>query len=292
MFGCGYIGTRIAKVERQAGHSVLCVVQSTVSATALRAAGFAVQQCDLDRHTAIETTAVNIKTNIDVLYYLVPPTNKGIVDLRSQQALKWLAGSTIKHIVLISTTGVYGDCGGAWIDETRALNPTAERSIRRVDSENTWRQWALERAIRLSVLRVAGIYAADRLPEKRIRQQIPVLSESVSPFSNRIHADDLVNACIAAAQGEPSGIYNIADDQPTTMSDYFFRVADALGLPRPAQISLSDARATFSPAMLSYLNESRRIDNRKMKAELGVQLRYPTLADGLRAIPATTNPVH
>lgn len=279
VFGCGYIGTRIARAERRAGNRVTCISRSAARIDALKAQGFSVQPCDLDKPVAHQPIAAG--TDVDVLYYLVPPPPKGVIDSRSRQAITWLGTGFIRQLVLIGTTGVYGDCGGAWIDETQALNPGAARSVRRVDAENTWREWSLAHATALSILRVAGIYAADRLPIERIRQQTPVLAERESPFSNRIHADDLLKVCLAAAHGGAPGIYNVADDQPTSMSDYFFRVADALGLPRPAEVSLAQARKIFSPAMLSYLQESRRINNRKIKAELGVRLGYPTLLDGL-----------
>ncbi len=241
--------------------------------------GLAVEQCDLDAGKS--QLAVSAA---DALYYLVPPPSEGVIDLRSRRAVELLGTAAIKRTVLISASGVYGDCGGDWIDETRPVAPVADRSIRRVDAENVWREWAESRGSPLSILRVAGIYAADRLPEKRLREATPVLIESDSPFSNRIHADDLATACIAAARAGESGIYNIADDEPTTMSDYFLRVADALGIVRPPQIELSRARAQFSAAMMSYLTESRRIDNRKMKAGLGVSLQYPTLSEGLKSL--------
>jgi nucleoside-diphosphate-sugar epimerase len=279
IFGCGYIGTLIAVAERKAGHSVHCIVRGERRFARLRESGFSVERCDLDgqeNHLAV--------TAADALYYLVPPPPEGTTDLRSRSAVKILETAAIKKTVLISTTGVYGDCDGDWIDETRPLRPVAERSIRRVDAENVWREWAISHDSSLSILRVAGIYSADRLPEKRLREATPVLIETEAPFSNRIHADDLVRVCFAAARSGGTEIYNIADDEPTTMSDYFFRVADALLLPRPPQISLAQARAQFSAAMMSYLNESRRIDNRKMKTELGVSLRYPTLSDGLKPL--------
>ena len=279
IFGCGYIGTRIAHAEQKAGHTVLCIVRSERRFARLRESGFAVERCDLDeRKICLAVSAA------DALYYLVPPPSDGVADSRSRTAVKLLESAAIKRTVLISASGVYGDCGGDWVDETRPVRPVAERSIRRVDAENVWREWAESRGSALSILRVAGIYAADRLPEKRLRAATPVLIESESPFSNRIHADDLATVCIAAAHTGAPGVYNIADDEPTTMSDYFLRVADALGIIRPPQIDLSRARELFSAAMMSYLSESRRIDNRKMKAGLGVSLRYPTLSDGLKSL--------
>ena len=281
IFGCGDIGTRVAKSESDLGSSICAVVRSEAAKQSLEQRGLDCVQVDLDANLSALPAGA-----FDVLYYLVPPPSHGITDTRSRTAFTLLENTLVKHVVLISATGVYGDCNGERIDESHQLNPVAERSIRRVDAEAAWREWTSARGVTLSTLRVSGIYAQDRLPEKRIRAQTPVLAESESPFSNRIHADDLVSVCIAAAQRQFDGVINVADDEPTTMTDYFFRVADALGLPRPPEISRAEAERQFSAAMMSYLNESRRIDNRGMKTELGVTLRYPTLSEGLRGLKA------
>jgi nucleoside-diphosphate-sugar epimerase len=134
------------------------------------------------------------------------------------------------------------------------------------------------------ILRVPGIYAHDRLPIRRLREGLPVLAEADSPFTNRIHADDLARVCIAAMKrGRPGAAYNVSDGHPTTMTDYFNRVADCLGLPRPPVVDRSTARQALSPSMLSFLEESKRLDNRRMREELGVELIYPDLVAGLAA---------
>jgi nucleoside-diphosphate-sugar epimerase len=179
---------------------------------------------------------------------------------------------------------VYGDCGGAWVDETRPVNPGNARSRRRVDAEQQFTTFAAHHAIPLVILRVPGIYGAGRYPLERLQRGDPVLCADEAPWSNRIHADDLAAIAWRAAQDDaPPGIYNASDDAPSNMTDYFYRVADAFALPRPPCVSLAEAERTFSPGLLEYLNESRRLDNRKMKDVLGVRLRYPSLADGLAA---------
>jgi nucleoside-diphosphate-sugar epimerase len=188
------------------------------------------------------------------------------------------------RLVYISTTGVYGDCDGAWVDETRAVCPRAERSLRRWDAEQQLRRWSSESGAELVILRVAGIYACDRLPIERIRSAQPVVKVDEAPWSNRIHVEDLVEVCLAAMERAPNGgLYNVCDGDPSTMTDYFCRIADAAGLPRPPQIPLAEAPGQVSAGMLSYLRESRRLSNRRMLDELGVRLRFPTLADGLAA---------
>jgi nucleoside-diphosphate-sugar epimerase len=235
---------------------------------------------DLDqpaRLESLETTAPR------VLYYLAPPPASGDDDprlrnwLRSRQPLP-------RRFVYISTSGVYGDCGGAWINEDCPLNPRSERGKRRLAAENQLRAWSREQGVDLIILRVPGIYGPGRLPVERVRQGVPVLIEADAPWSNRIHADDLAVACLAAARRGQSGqAYNISDGHPTTMTDYFWRIADLYALPRPPAISMTEARRVLTASMLSFLEESKRLDTRRMREELGVEPRYPDLASGLPA---------
>jgi len=223
-----------------------------------------------------------------ILFHFAPPAPSGLADTRTANLLAALESCPPRRIVYISTSGVYGDCGGAWVDETHPVNPGNDRSRRRVDAERQLTAFAERHAIPLVILRVPGIYGPGRLPLERIRRGDPVVCPEEAPWSNRIHADDLAAIAVRAAQDEaPSGIYNASDDQPSSMTDYIYRVADASGLPRPPCVSLAEARRTFSPGLLEYLNESRRLDNRRLKEELGVRLIYPTLATGLAACART-----
>jgi nucleoside-diphosphate-sugar epimerase len=185
-------------------------------------------------------------------------------------------------VVYVGTTGVYGDCHGEWVDETRRPAPTADRALRRWDAEQRLRAWSAATGGELVILRVAGIYACDRLPIARIESGQPVVSAAEAPWSNRIHAADLVDICVAAMERAPTGaVYNVCDGEPSTMTDYFLRVAAAAGLPAPPQIPLAEAPDKVSAGMLSYLRESRRLSNHKLVRELGVPLRYPNLEAGL-----------
>jgi nucleoside-diphosphate-sugar epimerase len=186
--------------------------------------------------------------------------------------------------VYISTSGVYGNCDGNWVDEHHPANPQSDRAVRRWSAEQSVRVWCTERGVRAVILRVPGIYGPGRLPVDRLRQGVPVVRRDQSPFSNRIHVDDLAAICVAAGHvPSAGGVYNVSDGQPTTMTDYFLKAADALGLPHPPEISMTEARERFSPAMLSFLEESRRLDNRKMRVELGIRLQYGELERGLAA---------
>jgi nucleoside-diphosphate-sugar epimerase len=219
------------------------------------------------------------------VFYLAPPPEGGDTDPRLARALGALRPVGLPlRLVYISTTGVYGDCGGAWVDETRPASPTADRALRRLDAERRLQAWSLESGAEIVILRVAGIYGPDRLPLGRIRQGLPVVRAEEAPFTNRIHEDDLVQVCAAAMERPVAGeVFNVSDGRPGTMAEYFDAVADLAGLRRPPKIAMAEAAARLSPGMLSYMQESRRLRNDKMLERLGVVLRYPTLEQGLAA---------
>ena len=277
--GCGYIGKGVARLEQEKGAQVAALARSDDSEAGLRALGIETVRGDLDDPASL----INIDLNNAILYYFAPPPPKGRIDSRIGNLLSVLReGQLPQRVVLISTTGVYGDCKGEWITEERTPKPQADRAFRRLNAETKLSRWADEMGAEYVVLRVPGIYGPGKLPEKRLRDSLPVLREEDSPFSNRIHAEDLARACIVAAERGRSGeVYNVSDDLPSTMTDYFLRVADLLGIPRPPEISLEEAKAQLGEGILSYLAESKRIDNRKMREELGVKLRYPDLLSGL-----------
>jgi len=277
--GCGYVGSRVAAAERARGARVLCLVRRPERAELLARQGLATHIADLDR----PTTLGNLPSAGALVYYFAPPPPQGREDPRIDSFLQNLAGRPApRRIVLISTTGVYGDCAGAWVDETRPPAPRADRAHRRLDAEQRLQAWCERSGSQWAILRVPGIYGPGRLPRARLEAGSPVLAEALSPWSNRVHVDDLLTACLMAAhQPEAGGLYNVSDGTPTTMTDYFNRAADALGLPRPPQLDAEAARRELSAGMRSYLAESKRIDNRRMREELGVVLQYPDLAAGL-----------
>ncbi|MEJ2347109.1 MAG: NAD-dependent epimerase/dehydratase family protein [Gammaproteobacteria bacterium] len=281
IIGCGYVGRRVAALEQAAGRSVLGVVRSADSAAALAASGIEARTADLDQPESLAPLPLAGAT----VYYLAPPPPRGDRDPRMEGFVGILRRSGVPdRVVLISTTGVYGDCAGEWVDEQRTPRPQADRARRRLAAEETLRQWGRDQRAAVVVLRVPGIYGPGRLPVTRLRQGLPVLREAEAPFSNRVHVDDLARACLAAARrGANGAVYNVSDGAPSTMTDYFNRVADAVGLPRPPQISLEQARRELSPGMLSYLAESKRLDTRRMREELGVIPEFGDLGAGLRA---------
>jgi nucleoside-diphosphate-sugar epimerase len=277
--GCGDIGERVAGLERAAGRQVTGLIHSEASVRRLRAAGIQPITADLDMPASVH----NLPARGALIYYFAPPPGKGVADPRMETFVSILNASRLPtRVVLISTTGVYGDCRGEWVTEDRPPNPQADRARRRLAAETSLRRWSEKSGVPIVILRVPGIYGRGYLPEARLRAGEPVLREEESPFSNRIHADDLARVCFIAGHHDNPGIlYNVSDGHPTTMTDFFYRVADMLGLPRPPAITLEQARQLLGEGMLSYLAESKRIDNRRLREELGVALMYPDLAAGL-----------
>ena len=282
--GCGDVGRRVAAGERAAGKSVTALARSTQATDRLGAFGLQTVRGDLD----IPDSLAILPVQGALVYYFAPPPSTGTTDPRIRNFLKAIPEATRpQRIVLISTSGVYGDCRGEWVTEARPPRPDADRARRRLDAEQQLRTWGQTQDVPVVILRVPGIYGPGRLPEKRLRAGEPVLREEESPWSNRVHIDDLVRACLAAgARGRPNAVYNISDGHPTTMTDYFNRVADALGLAHPPQITRAQADAELSGGMQSYLAESKRLDNRCMREELGIEPRYPDLVQGLAACVA------
>jgi len=229
-----------------------------------------------------------LPTKGKLVFYFAPPPGGGPIDGRMRMFCEAVDnGQTPEKVVYMSTSGVYGDCGGAWVTEATPVNPQTSRAQRRVDAETVLLEWGRVSGVPVVILRVTGIYGPGRLPLARLHQGHPVLSETESPPTNRIHADDLAAVCVAAAEKAADGdIFNVSDGRSGTMTGYFNAIADLLELPRLKQVSMEEAKQVMNPMMLSYLQEARRMDNRKMIAQLGVALQYPDLESGLKNIVA------
>lgn len=291
IIGCGYIGKKIARgIPRETGER-RCFINTGLSKKNLESSGIQAYQFDLDKEDSGLTQDQVQGFSNSRIAYLVPPPRKGVVDTRMSHFISLLENlkTPPESILLISTTGVYGDCKGEWIDETRELKPQAERAIRRVSAEEQLGAYADKHAVPCIVFRVPGIYAAEKMPLKRLSSGEPVVRAADSGFTNRIHADDLAAFCIEALVSDvTSGIYNCCDGHPSTMNDYFMKVADAVGIERPAEISLQQAKAELSAGMLSYLAESKRILNKKLLDNFKTKMKYPDLDAGLKSISKNT----
>jgi nucleoside-diphosphate-sugar epimerase len=267
---------------------VYALLRDPARAATWRDAGAIPVLADLDDRGSLQRLA----GLADLVLHLAPPPSTGSHDTRTRNLLAALSkGKSLpRRLVYVSTTGVYGDCGGAQIDETRRLNPESSRAGRRVDAESCLRAWGQRTGVKVSILRAPGIYAADRLPVERLNKAMPALCEPDDVYTNHIHADDLAAACVAALhRGGANRVYNVVDDSDLKMAEYFDRVADAWELPRAPRISRAAAEKTLSPVQMSFMRESRRIGNQRLKNELKLRFAYPTVDVGIADALARRN---
>ena len=277
--GCGDIGTLVARKYLDSGAVVTGVVRSDDSVNKLQTLGINALQKDLSKSFDLNPDSAGSR-----LFYFAPPPASGITDIHTQHLIEALQSSSLlpSRLVYISTTGVYGDCEGRWVDENEPAKPQADRAKRRLDAEQQLLKWSKTSGVEIVIIRVAGIYGPGKLPLARLKKGLPVISESESPYTNRIHSTDLVNIAIAAMnRGKPGNIYHACDGHPGTMTDYFKKVASKAGLQSPPEISLDEGKQQLSEGMMSYIRESRRLRNEKTLRELDLKLQYPTLEEGL-----------
>lgn len=289
------MGLRAARALRAAQGApyprVLALTSSPDRVPALRAAGITALHGDLDRADSLRRLA-GLATRV---LHLAPPPGEAACgpdwwrDARTVALARALRRRSLPaSLVYASTSGVYGDCAGTWVAETRAVAPATPRAQRRVNAERAIRH--LGRAgVRASILRIPGIYAPDReggTPRGRLQRGTPVLVSQDDVYTNHIHADDLARACVAALwRGRPQRVYNVSDQSGLKMGDYFDLAADLYGLPRPPRVPRSTAQQQLPVSLLSFMGESRRLETTRLQHELRVRLRYPTVAEGLRARP-------
>lgn len=281
--GCGDVGLRAAAALPRRVR-VLALTSSPERRAELRARGITPLAGNLDQAATLQRLA----GLADRVLHLAPPPGEGTGDPRTRALLQALRRRTPPLVLIYgSTSGVYGDCGGAWIDETAPLRAGTARAQRRVAAENEVRFFGRSAGVRSSILRIPGIYAPDRAggtPRERLLRGTPVLHSEDDVYTNHIHADDLARACLAALwRGAPQRAYHASDDTELKMGDYFDLAAGLYGLPRPARLSRAEAVRQLPPMLLSFMSESRRLANSRLKRELRLGLRYPTVALGLRA---------
>ena len=279
--GCGDVGMRVLRILK-GRYRLLALTSTPARAEALRIAGAVPLIGNLDDPATLSRLA----GLADAVLHLAPPPLQGTTDPRTRHLLDALARKgRVRCLVYGSTSGVYGDCGGARFDETRAVNPGTDRARRRVDAESRIRWFGRAHGVRVAILRIPGIYAIGRdggHPRERLLRGTAVLRADDDVYTNHIHADDLARACVAAlTRALPQRVIHASDDTDLTMGDYFDLAADLCGLPRPPRISRAEAQERLSPMLLSFMSESRRLDNQRLKRELRLALRYPTVKDGL-----------
>lgn len=273
IIGCGDTGIRIAARAVAAGEQVTGVVRSTDSARRVRGVGARARILDLDE-------SVTALPACDRLFYCAPPQRDGRIDSRMARVLAALDHHEPAHVVYISTSGVYGDCSGAWVDENRPVNPQTERATRRVDAERRIQAFSAA----ATILRAPGIYGPNRLPVARLLDGSPIIDDAEAPWSNRVHIDDL--AAIAWQAGNAHWahrVYNASDGNPTMPGAFNDSLAELLDRPRPPRISWQEAEQRFSSMRLSFLRESRRLDNRRLLADSGYRFLFDDFRAGLVA---------
>jgi len=295
VIGCGDVGLRLLRQLAPRLHGALGAIAITrrpEQQAAARALGARAIAADLDDRRSLRRLAAFTGWAID----LAPPPTSGSDDPRSARLIAASAPALHRRRrrgmparwAYVSTTGVYGDCGGALFDETRPVAPASARAIRRVAAEKRMRALGARGLARVPILRAPGIYAQDRLPIERLRRGTPALSEADDVYTNHVHAEDLARAAwLALFRGRPGRVYHAVDDSDLKMGAYFDKVADALGLPHPPRLPREEVTRQVSPAMLSFMSESRRLSNRRLKRELRCRLRWPTVDATLAALDPT-----
>jgi len=280
--GFGDVAKRL--VKQYAGQAEFVgMIRRPERAAELRALGVNPYIGDLDRPQSLRRLP-----RVDAVFHFAPPPNEGNTDPRTAHLLHALGRRKPGALVYISTSGVYGDCGGNWVAETCPVAPANDRAVRRVDAERQLRAWGQLHGVQLSILRAPGIYAADRLPLERIRRGTPALVAEDDSYTNHIHADDLARLAWAALfRGRSLRIYHAVDAHPLKMGDWFDSCADAFDLPRPPRVKRAEAEKVLSAALLSFLRESRQLSNVRTMRELRLKYRYPTSDDLLREIRQT-----
>ena len=284
IIGCGDVGMRLVPLLRR-HFRVFATTSQPGRRAELRALGAVPLVADLDDPASLRRLA-GLAPHV---VHLAPPPADGALDRRTRNLTAILPEQG--RMVYVSTTGVYGDCGGALFDESRPVAPRNPRATRRVDAEAVLRRWALRSGSALAILRVPGIYGAERLPVKRLQLGTPALLAAEDVYTNHIHADDLALIIARALfAGSPNRIYHAVDDSDMKMAEYFDAVADTFGMARPPRLPRAELQQVITPALLSFMSESRRLSNGRIKRELGVRLRYPTVAGMLAGMAAAVIP--
>ena len=281
IIGCGDIGLRVAK-QLSRTHRVFALTSQQNRFQELREAGAIPILGNLDQPESLWRLSGLAQTVI----HLAPPQNQGNRDCRTRNLLRILAqgSNAVRRLIYISTTGVYGDHRGGKVGEATPVSPQSERAQRRVDAERELRLWAPTHGVTLTILRVPGIYAADRLPIDRLQAKTPALLPEEDAYSNHIHSEDLARlVCAAVYHGKPQRVINACDGGETKMGDYFDEVADVFGLEKPPRLPGSELQKIVSPMLWSFMRESRRVTNNRLH-ELKTPLRYPSVRHFLQTI--------
>lgn len=281
VFGLGYSALHFVRHHRNGFVRIGGSVRSAEKREALRGERL---EAFIFNNDEIQPELKDFLRDCDDLVVSIAPDAQGDPVLRSFGSL--LADAPLlKRIVYLSTVGVYGDHDGAWVDESATLKPTSERSIRRVDAEEEWKDFARRHGRDLHILRLAGIYgpgrsAIDNLREGRARRIV-----KAGQVFNRIHVEDIarsIHACLARPASGEIAVWNVTDNEPCPPQDVVAYAAEIIGVPSPPEIAFEDAQMT--PMARSFYGENKRVSNRALREDLGVELAFPTYREGMQAL--------
>lgn len=282
IIGCGDIAKRIIKLLN-GRYRLYGLIRDHSKAAALRELKITPIIGDLDKPSSL----TKLSGIADLILHTAPPPSSGDTDLRTTHLINALAkdGMLPQRLVYISTSGVYGNCDGEYVSETRLVNPQTARAKRRINAEKQLRKWAKKFRVNVCILRAPGIYSIDRLPFARLQEALPAISSEEDSYTNHIHADDLARICVATLwKGKGGRTFNATDEHSMKMGDYFDLVADYFNLPHPPRVSRENAQKSLPASLLSFMGESRRLTNSRLKKELRINLRYASVAAALRKI--------
>ena len=279
LVGCGDIALRVAdKLKKK--YLLFGLIRSLKHLKDLRSRGIVPVIGDLDNLNSLK----KISGISDDILHFAPPSPLGLIDRRTINLLHTIKSSGIlpQRLIYISTSGVYGDAKGKWVSETDSPNPSTDRGIRRLNAENLIRKFGRDSGVSVSVLRVPGIYSKDRLPLTRLKTKMPLIRDEDDSFSNHVHVADLVRIVIAALRKGKSGrIYNVCDNSTLKVGDYFDIIAKGYGFEKPRRLKWQDAKIEIPPSIFSFMRESRRINNARLKSELIENFYYSSVSDGI-----------
>jgi nucleoside-diphosphate-sugar epimerase len=282
-FGLGYSAQHFVEIFAREFDCIVGTVRNAERAGALNAHPSGRLKALIFDGSSTPPDLRSVIAEADAALISVPPDENGDPVLRA-------CGDVLAHaqrlraIVYLSTIGVYGDCGGAWVDEATPPQPGAARSRERLAAEQAWLDFGTRHGVAVAILRLAGIYGPGQNALVQIASGKARRIVKPGQVFNRIHVGDIAQAIDAAFARRASGIFNVADDAPTPPADPIVFAAQLLGVAPSPEIPFAQAAPTMSPMALSFWQECRRVKNDKLKRELGVSLRYPTYREGLRAL--------
>jgi dTDP-4-dehydrorhamnose reductase len=279
VFGFGYSARAIAARMRPKLREIFGTTRERKKVHEIASSGVVPLLFDGDA-PASDDRLQDALSSADLILVSVPPDSQGDPILRRLRT--HLAASKSKSLVYLSTVGVYGDHGGAWVDEASVCRPISRRSKERVVAENGWRAFSDETGVPVAIIRLAGIYGPGRGPFEKIRRGTARRIIKPGQVFNRIHVKDIAQIVEAAFERLATGIFNGTDDEPAPPQDVLSYASKHLNMPPPPEVAFENA--DLSPMARSFYGENKRVRNNKIKSELGVKLDYPTYREGLSAI--------